>query len=253
LGRSLLSQFPKIEFDFTTIPYVNTPEKAQAAIAKINDAHAANKTKPIIFATIIDSEISKILRTNNGFFIDFLQTFLQPLEKELGSRSEHEVGKFHSAKNYDRYMVRIEAVNYALISDDGANTKQYAQADIVLVGVSRSGKTPTSLYLALQFGIFAANYPLTEEDFAKNYLPAALEEHRAKLFGLTIDPARLVQIRQERLPNSTYASLAQCQAEIDRIKLLFQKEQVNFLDSTNRSIEELAADILVRTNLKRRL
>jgi [pyruvate, water dikinase]-phosphate phosphotransferase / [pyruvate, water dikinase] kinase len=253
LGRSLLTQFTKIEFNFTTIPYVNSQEKANAAVAKINAAFAETKLRPIIFATVVDIETSKILQASKGLVIDFFHTFLQPLESEFGYLSEQAIGLFHSAKNHDRYMLRIEAVNFAMIGDDGANTKQYSNADIVLIGASRSGKTPTSLYLALQFGMLVTNYPLTEEDFAHRQLPAPLRDHRQKLFGLIIDPAKLSQIRQERLPDSKYASLEQCQEEMRLTKLLFQQEKINYLDVTNRSIEELAVDILAATNLKRRL
>jgi [pyruvate, water dikinase]-phosphate phosphotransferase / [pyruvate, water dikinase] kinase len=253
LGRSLLTQFDKNNLEFTTIPYVNTVTKARETLTKVNKAHKETNARPIVFATILNQEISKVLQSGEILFIDFFRTFIPPLEKEFGYQPEQAVGKFHSAKNYDSYMLRIDAVNYSMMSDDGSNTKDYSIADIILVGVSRSGKTPTSLYLALQFGIFAANYPITEEDFAAKKSPVVLQKYKNKLFGLIIDPARLHQIRQERLPNSRYASIEQCRTEINQIKNLFHQEQISFLDSTKRSIEELAAEILAKTSIKRRL
>lgn len=253
LGRSLLTQFPKIDFELTTIPYVNNLTKAREVITAIKTAFETTNIRPIVFATIVNSEISSLFQTSDCLFIDFFNTFLNPLEIELKTQAEDAVGKFHSANNYNKYMLRIDAINYALTCDDGSSIKDYSQADIILIGVSRSGKTPTSLYLALQFGIFAANYPITEEDFATKHFPQALIPYKNKLFGLIIDPKRLQQIRQERLPNSRYASLEQCKTEIRQIKALFQQEQINFLDTTKRSIEELAADILAKTKIKRRL
>ncbi|MCL5261460.1 MAG: kinase/pyrophosphorylase [Gammaproteobacteria bacterium] len=246
LGRSLLTQFPKINFSYTTIPYVNNLARAEQALGKIRAS--TSDERPIIFATLIDAKVSSFLQKSNALFINFLQPHLQTLENEFGHEAEKTVGKFHSTKNNGSYKLRIDAINFAILNDDGANTKQYQNADIILTGVSRSGKTPTSLYLALQYGIFVANYPLTTEDFAKNELPQILQQYRNKLLGLVIDPLRLSQIRQERLPNSQYASLKQCEQEINQAKTLFQKAQINYLDATNRSIEELAADILTSTD-----
>jgi [pyruvate, water dikinase]-phosphate phosphotransferase / [pyruvate, water dikinase] kinase len=253
LGRSLLTQFEAVGFEFVTVPYVNNATKARELQNTITQSYEESKIKPLVFATIVNPAISNILRNDKCLFIDFFSTFLDPLKKELGQQPEKAVGKFHSAKNYDTYMLRIDAINYSLASDDGSNIKDYTNADIILIGVSRSGKTPTSLYLALQFGIFAANYPITEEDFAQRKLPPVLIPFKKKLFGLIIDPARLHQIREARLPNSKYASIAQCRTEINQIKALLQKENILFLDTTQRSIEELAADIMVKTNLQRRL
>lgn len=253
LGRSLLTQFKSIDFEYYTIPYVNTLTKARDIQKEIANSYTKTKLKPIVFATIVNHTVSDILHTDKCLFIDFFRTFLQPLENELGHQPEEAVGLFHSAKNYDSYMLRIDAINYALASDDGSNIKDYSHADIILIGVSRSGKTPTSIYLALQFGVFAANYPMTEEDFAKKNLPEILSPYKKKLFGLIIDPARLHQIREIRFANSKYASLEQCRTEINQMKALLQRENVAFLDTTKRSIEELAAEILVKTNLQRRL
>jgi hypothetical protein len=149
------------------------------------------------------------------------------------------------------YDFRIDAVNFALANDDGANMKNFSQADIILIGVSRSGKTPTSLYLALQYGIKAANYPFVEEDMEALRLPTELKQHKAKLFGLTISPERLSQIREQRRPNSRYASVRQCTLELKEVERLYQREQIPFLNSTQLSIEEISAKIIAMTGLKR--
>jgi len=254
LGNSLLSQFEKICFEHVTLPYVDSKEKAFKAVEKINAAFAKDGCKPIIIDTIVNQEIRKILASAQGFTIDIFSTFLEPLEKELSTDSSYTVGKSHSIVNEPNYKVRIDAVHFALDNDDGARTRQYDAADIIIVGVSRSGKTPTCLYLALQFGIYAANYPLTEEDFEDHthHLPKTLVPYRNKLFGLSILPERLTAIRQERKPNTRYASLAQCEKEIHLAELLFHKERIPFINSTDYSIEEISTRLLEMTGISRR-
>jgi regulator of PEP synthase PpsR (kinase-PPPase family) len=253
LGRSLLSQFDMISFEYQTIPYVNTKVKVKQTIARIEQAYKNDGERPIIFATLINNNISELLQTSSALVMDFFQQFINPLENELGHKSTHMVGLSHGVKNYTDYMMRINAVNYALAYDDGANTTNYDKADIILVGVSRCGKTPTCLYLALQFGIYAANYPLTADDMISTELPACLANHRKKLFGLSIDANRLQIIRQERRPNSAYASLKTCKDELKYAENLFHHEKISYLETTSRSIEEIAAEIMILTNIKRRL
>lgn len=251
LGRSLLSQFEMISFECTTIPYVNTVQKAEQVLKRINQAFKKTGERPVIFATLINQEINKLLHQGPALIMDFFQTFINPLEAELGHSSSHAVGRSHSVKNYKEYMARINAVNYALAHDDGVNTRDYAKANVILVGVSRCGKTPTCLYLALQFGVFAANYPLTEEDMRDSAVPESLKHHREKLFGLKIDPVRLHKIRQERRPNSEYASIKRCELELQFAEALFQKEHIPFLDTSTRSVEEIAAEIMTTIKIKR--
>lgn len=253
LGRSLLTQFENITFEETTIPYVNNLTKAECVFKQIQQAADKDGKKPIIFATFVNLEIHKYLINAPGLFMDFFRTFIGPLEQELGVSSSHTVGRTHGLKNYDEYMTRINAVNYALTNDDGANIHDYNQADIILIGVSRCGKTPTCLYMALQFGLYTANYPLTKEDLENLTLPKFLKAEKQKIFGLTIDPFRLHQIRQERRPNSEYASLKTCQREVAEAEALFKQENINFLATTTRSIEEISAEILGLTGIKRRL
>jgi regulator of PEP synthase PpsR (kinase-PPPase family) len=253
LGQSLLAQFENISFTKLTRPYIDTVDKARTMVQQINYAAVSDGARPIIFDTIVNREIRAILDQSNGFMIDIFSTFLSPLEQELSAESSYSVGKSHSIMHNSNYMQRIEAVNFALENDDGARTQHYDKADLILVGVSRCGKTPTCLYMALQFGIRAANYPLTEEDMERLQLPATLKAQKHKLFGLTIDADRLSAIRHERRPNSRYASFAQCEFEVREVENLFRRENIPSIDSTHFSVEEISAKILVEKGVERRL
>ena len=252
LGHSLLTQFEQVEFTETTLPFVDTPQKAEEAVSEINAAAARDGTRPIVVSTLVDTEVSAVLAKADGLVLDCFQIFIAPLEQELGMRSSHTVGRSHSAIN-SSYFRRIDAVNFALAYDDGQATKELNNSDVVLIGVSRCGKTPTCLYLALQYGIRAANYPLIPEDFGNMRLPGQLRPWRDKLFGLTILPDRLHQIRSERRPGSKYASLANCVSEVREAETLMRNENLPYLDTTHRSIEELASTILRQANLARHI
>jgi regulator of PEP synthase PpsR (kinase-PPPase family) len=250
-GHALLSLFP-IEFKHITIPFVETEQQAYDVLTKISESFQDSKTRPLVFYTIVNTDVRKIISNSVGINYNFLDQFVAPIEKILGVPSKPEKHRTHSIHE-TTYDIRIEAVNYALANDDGANLKNYADADIILVGVSRSGKTPTSLYLALQYGIKAANYPFTEEDLGDVIkLNPALKCYKEKLFGLTIHPERLHQIRSERRANSKYASLQQCRMELREVEGLYRKERIPFLNSTKFSIEEISAKILATTGLQRR-
>ena len=252
LGHSLLAQFDSIDFEQVTIPYVDSADKAERAVERINRTAAQEGMRPIVFDTVIDRNIGKILASCNAFTIDVFATYLEPLEMELGVKPSRYVGKSHSIHDAG-YQVRIDAVHFALDNDDGARTRHYDQADVILVGVSRSGKTPTCLYLALQFGIRAANYPLTEDDLDELDLPSALKPHRNKLFGLSIEAERLAAIRNERRPNSSYSSLSKCVEEIRHAEALYARFGIPYLNSTHASIEEISTRILEVSGLKRKL
>lgn len=251
LGRGLLSQFAGLEFTRIALPFIDTPEKAHAAVAQIN-AVAASGVRPLVFSTQVRPELDAILRSCQGLYLDFFAAFMAPLEAELQQPSSHSIGLSHGLQDEQRYDTRIDAVNFALSCDDGIGTQHYPSAEVIVIGVSRSGKTPTCLYLAMQYGVRAANYPLTEEDFEQSRLPAALEACRERLIGLTISPERLQQIRQERRPDSPYASLKQCQYETRQLQALLAREQLRSLDSTHMSIEEIAASIVHERGLARR-
>lgn len=252
LGHSLLTQFEHIQFEEIIIPYVDTREKAERAVKQINEINQNNGCRPLIFSTLASLEIYQTMASSQGLLLDFFKTFIDPLEIELGTKSSHSIGKAHALDD-GTYTTRIEAMNFALSNDDGANIHNYNRADVILLGVSRCAKTPTCLYLALQFGIFAANYPFTEEDIDDLHLPAFLHDFRHKLFGLTIDPHRLHAIRHERQPNSRYASLKQCENEVRAIELLYRRHKIPFTSTTSRSIEEISSTIINTKNLKRRL
>ncbi len=255
LGRSLLAQFEKVEIRMITKPYIDSVEKARNLVEVINGAAVRDGEQPIIIDTIVDSEIRSVIREAEGFKIDIFSTFLEPLEQELATHSTYTVGRTHSIGKDEVYMDRIHSVHFALDNDDGARTHQYDQADVILIGVSRCGKTPTSLYLALQFGIRAANYPLTEDDQDEDgtlKLPPALARHRHKLFGLTIDPRRLAAIRHERRPNSRYSSMDQCMQEVGQAEGLYRQLHVPFIDTTRFSVEEISTRMIAEMGLTRR-
>ena len=251
LGRGLLSQFEGVEFVQTALTFVDTEDKARAAVAQI-DSVAATGTRPLVFATQVRPELRDILKTCRGLYLDFFEPFLGPLEGELKQVSSHSIGRSHGVNDPRRYDVRIDAINFALAADDGLGVQHYAGADVILLGVSRSGKTPTCLYLAMQYGVQAANFPVADDDLDHARLPAVLHPHRERLVGLTIAPERLQQIRQERRPNSPYAALSQCQYEVRQFALLLQRENLRALDSTHMSIEEIAASVVHDLGLARR-
>lgn len=252
LGHSLLTQFD-VELEQITMPFVDNPERARLALRQIEEANQASGERSLVFSTVIDSEVRTILRSAEAIVFDFFETFIAPLEQELKMPSTHTVGRSHGLVDNTMYDVRIDAMNYALNHDDGVTTHHYSQADVILVGVSRTGKTPACIYLALQYGVYAANYPLTEEDLETPGLPKILEPHRGKLYGLTIVPERLERIRSERRPNSRYASLRQCQYEVARAEAMFRREKIPHINTTTMSIEEIATTILHERKLKRRL
>lgn len=250
-GHALLSLFP-IEFEHITIPFVETEQHAREVLAQIKAAYETKGERPLVFYTMVNADIGRIISSSPGINYNFLDQFVAPLEKVIGIPSKPQKHRTHSMheKTYD---IRIEAVNYALANDDGSNLKDYEEADIILVGVSRSGKTPTSLYLALQYGIKAANYPFTEEDMGDILkLPPVLRSFKHKLFGLTISAQRLHAIRSERRANSRYASMPQCRMELREVENLYRKEKIPFLNSTKFSVEEISAKILANTGLKRK-
>ena len=252
LGHSLLTQFDDVTFTEITVPFVDTEDKAWETVARINRTGLADGTRPLVFSTLVNTELSGIVQQSDALYLDCFQVFIAPMEAELGVQSSHTVGRSHSVRN-NEYYNRMDAVNFALASDDGQSTKELEGADIILVGVSRCGKTPTCLYLGLQYGIRAANYPLIPEDFSVMKLPGSLDNHRDKLFGLTIRPERLQRIRNERRPGSRYAALDNCEHEVRAAETLMRQENIPVLDTTTRSIEELATVILHQANLQRHI
>ena len=252
MGHSLMTQFEGVEFRAVTLPFVSSIDKAQEVVRRIDRTAQDEGLRPIVFSTLVQDDLRDIVAGANGLFLDFFAAFVGPLERELAMRSTHRAGRAHGIADLAAYTTRINATNFALANDDGTGG-DYAHADVVLVGVSRVGKTPTCVYMALQYGVFAANYPLTEDDLESGRLPARLEAYRSKLYALTIKPERLQQIRAERRPESRYASRAQVQYELRVAEALFARFGVPSLDTTECSIEEIASRILNTTAIERRL
>src|SRR5690606_25577752 len=253
LGHSLLTQFDGVEFRQVTLPFISTAQKAEEAVRRIDATFESEGVRPIIFSTLVQEEMRESLKRAKGLFLDFFAVFLDPLEQELGVKPSRAPGRAHGMMDLNSYTLRIDATNFALANDDGAIKRDYDRADLILIGVSRSGKTPTCLYMALQYAVFAANYPLTDEDFERNALPPELLKHKHKLYGLTINPERLQQIRAERRPNSRYAAADQVEFEVRAAEALFRRYSVPYIDTTSRSIEEIASQILDETGVERRL
>ncbi len=251
LGHALLTQFSAIKFEHHSLPFIDSEEKAKQAAHTINQVAAVSSSQPLVFSTLIDDGYRNIIVGTQAHIIDFFDAFIKPLEEELCTPSSHAEGLLHGISNEVVYMSRMDAINFALKNDDGASTKEYKRADVILVGVSRSGKTPTCLYLAMQFGLCAANYPLTESDLEKGVLPEALKPYRDKLFGLMINAERLRIIRQIRRQNSEYASMAQCQKETRLINFLFKQESIHNIDSSQISVEEIATSIIQLMKINR--
>lgn len=244
-GNSILAQFPA-QPRHVRRPFIDTVDKARLVVAEINQAFAIEGKRPIVFATLVNSEVRDALAADDcsGLVMDMFRTFVEPLEAELGVKSNHRVGRFTDVSKSHEYSERIEAINFSLAHDDGQSARNLDIADVILIGVSRSGKTPTSLYLAMQHGVKAANYPLIPEDFERNSLPATLLPHKRKCFGLTIDPVRLAQIRNERRPGSRYAALDNCHQEVQDAEAMMRRAGIPWLSSTHKSIEEIATTIL---------
>jgi regulator of PEP synthase PpsR (kinase-PPPase family) len=254
LGNSLLTQFEDSHVHRVTIPFVDSMEKVADAVRQVNATATAEGRRPIVVSSVVDETMSEAIRRDtDALTLDMFQIFIQPLESELGAKSSHAAGRSHGIANSHEYFARMEAINYTQAYDDGAATRDLDKAQVILVGVSRCGKTPTSLYLALQFGIRAANFPLTPDDFADRRLPASVLPFRERLYGLTIQPERLREIREERRPGSHYAQFDNCRYEVREAEHLMHQHAIPMLDTTSKSIEEIATTILHRAKLERHI
>ena len=243
-GLSLLSQFDDLRIRHVRLSFVDDEVKAADALARINHQGTVDGHRPIVFSTLVNPRISALVQTAEALYLNLIGGFVGPLEKEFGRRATGSIGQFHRIASPDKYRERIDAINYAMAHDDGQTHAELGQADVIMVGVSRCGKTPTSLYLAIQHGIKAANYPLIPEDFERWRLPEVLYRYKDKLFGLTITPERLHEVRSERRPGSKYASLASCRTEVAQAESMMRREGIAMLSTTTKSIEEIAATIL---------
>ncbi len=242
-GHSVLTQF-ELRFREIRLPFVDTLEKAHDAVRRINAAISPDGKRPIVFSTLVKADLSAVIRKSSAVHMDLIQTFVEPLEQELGVKSTHTIGRSHNIADSDEYNKRIEAINFSLAHDDGQSHANLSAADVILVGVSRCGKTPTSLYLAMQYGIKAANYPLIPEDFERDKLPSGLVPYKSKIFGLSIASDRLAEVRNERRPGSKYAAIESCRYEVNEAEKMMRREGIRWMSSTAKSIEEIATMIL---------
>jgi len=252
IGRSLITQFDQVRFSEQSLRFVNTLERAEQARGRINEVAVADKLRPLVFSTLVKPEFRTVVMDTNSLFLDMFDTFVSPLSQELGCRPSSNFGLFHGMQDVSEYSARIEAMNFTLHHDDGSTTQQLDEADVIVIGISRTGKTPTCLYLSIQYGVRAANFPITEDDLERPGLPASLQPYRNKLLALSTEPMRLQQIRQARYPNSRYASLVQCEFEIRQAEGLYRRLGIPCVKTTLKSIEEIAATIIDLAALDRR-
>jgi regulator of PEP synthase PpsR (kinase-PPPase family) len=243
-GHSLLAQFENLRLRSVRLPFVDSLEKAYEAVGRIERQGRIDGERPIVFSTLVDTGINDVVRQANCRFLDLFATFVEPLELEFGLKSTHRMGRSHNATDSEAYQRRIAAINFSLAHDDGQQHAELSQAEVILVGVSRCGKTPTSLYLAMQHGIKAANYPLIPEDFERGRLPVELYKYKTRLFGLTITPERLAEVRSERRPGSRYAAIENCRYEVSEAESMMRREGIRWLSTTTKSIEEIATTVL---------
>ncbi|KKC99718.1 MULTISPECIES: pyruvate, water dikinase regulatory protein [Photobacterium] len=253
LGHAVLGQF-NLEIRQTTLPFVESVERAQQVKEKIDEAYRVSGVEPLVFFSIVLPEVKAVINQCQAKLYDVLDALVQPLSKDLNMQPNAMLGRSHSiSRDVASYQDRIAAIEYTLAHDDGISLNNLDQADIILLGVSRCGKTPTSLYLAMQFGIRAVNYPFIADDMHSLKLPKGIEPYRYKTYGLTIDTERLVTIRNERYANSQYASEGQCESELSKVEAMFRREAIPYLNTTSLSVEEISTRLLDISGLKRRM
>jgi [pyruvate, water dikinase]-phosphate phosphotransferase / [pyruvate, water dikinase] kinase len=252
IGHSVLTQFESVDFETFRLPFVDSEAKAEHAALRIKSCQMKTGVRPIVVNTIMDQALSDIVATGGGLMLDVFAPFIEPLQEELGMKRNSRVGKAHGLTNFAEYEARINATNYALSHDDGIDVR-YDDAEVILVGVSRVGKTPTCLYMALHYGVKAANYPLTEEDLERFELPERLQPYRSRLFALSIDAQRLAQVREARRPGSKYATIAQCRRELELAEKLYRRDDIPMQSTTNTSIEEIASKILSQLGIEKHM
>ncbi|AGF48330.1 conserved hypothetical protein of the DUF299 family [Candidatus Kinetoplastibacterium oncopeltii TCC290E] len=252
-SNAVLSQFDTMKFKQIHLPFIFSLEKAKEVVNRINQNALDTGNLPIVFSTLVNHEIMNTVRSANGIFLDIFGTFVSNIEQLIGHKSNNSIGRSHNVTNTEKYRNRIDAINFSLSHDDGQFVHQLNQADVILIGVSRCGKTPTSLYLAMQYAIKAANFPLTPDDFERNTLPSTIFPYKNKLFGLSIHPERLSEVRNERRPNSSYSTIEQCRYEVTESEKMMRRDGIPWLSTTTKSIEEIATTVLQEIGLDRKL
>ncbi|MGC9239819.1 MAG: pyruvate, phosphate dikinase/phosphoenolpyruvate synthase regulator [Acidithiobacillus sp.] len=243
-GKSLLAQFRDIAFSTRTIPFVDGLERAEAAAREIDACQRRTGQRAIVFSTLVDAAAQRRIVGTGAFVLNLFEAFITPLEKELARPSVHTLGRAFRPQGEVFHQRWLDAMEFALAHDDGIHPEHYSEADLILVGVSRSGKTPTALFLAMNFSLKVGNYPLTDGDLEHDALPAPLAPWRNKLVALTIEPETLHTIREKRRASPQYAALSVCRREVRAAERIFRKAHLPVFDSTGTSVEELASGIL---------
>jgi [pyruvate, water dikinase]-phosphate phosphotransferase / [pyruvate, water dikinase] kinase len=243
MGNALLIQFPSLRFERRLIPFISTVEEARRVVS-ILDVAAAGPVTPLAFSTTALEEVRQELLRTTCPLIDFFDLHMERVESILRVKGIRVAARLHGMGDVQRYNARMAAVEYAIEHDDGQSMRALDKADVILVAPSRCGKTPTTMYLALQHGIFVANYPLVDEDFEIAELPRPVRELRDRCFGMTTTPARLSQIRNARRPNSRYASLEQCSYELRQAEAMYRNHHLPVINSSAKSVEEMSTVIL---------
>jgi hypothetical protein len=247
MGNALLIQFPDLRFERRLLPFITSVEEARRVVA-ILDTATARPVTPLAFSTIAVEEVRQELLRTKCPLVDFFGMHMESVESILGAKGIRVAARLHGMGDVKRYNARMAAVEYAIEHDDGQSMRALDKADVILVAPSRCGKTPTTMYLALQHGIFVANYPLVDEDFASAELPRPVQALRERCFGLTTTPARLSQVRHERRPNSRYASLEQCSYELRQAEAMYRNHRLPVINSSTKSVEEMSTVILQTLN-----
>lgn len=251
LGNTLLTQFSGLPVTKEYLPFIDSEDKAEIALTKIKNNYLQYGEKPILITSIANLHIRNKFKLSYVLNIDFFESFLPLLEQEFAQKASQKVGMSHGINDEEKYYKRIDAIDFSLFNDDGATVKNYDKADVILIGVSRVGKTPTCLYLAVNYGVKAANYPLVENDFLSDKLPKVLRPYCNKVFGLTIEPEKLYSIRQSRLPNSIYSNLNICKKELLIAEKLMNINHIPVLNTSKKSIEEISVEIMQKIKLYR--
>ncbi|MBX2882344.1 MAG: kinase/pyrophosphorylase [Granulosicoccus sp.] len=245
MAHSLLSQFPNIEFHLETFTFIDDEQKATELVNRCRMiGQCADDNAPMVFLTMVNEDLRALFFKAGIAVFDLFQTFIGPMEEFLGVKSSHTIGQSHGVQDEKAYTSRIAAVHFAMQTDDGMDVEHYRKADLIVIGVSRCGKTPASLYMSLHYGLYVSNYPLTGQELEFKRLPTVLEANKHKLFGLTIDPFRLLKIRQKRYQGSSYSDADTCQREIAQAESIYRTESIPYINSTTMSVEEIGAMIV---------
>ncbi|MEI5676097.1 MULTISPECIES: pyruvate, water dikinase regulatory protein [unclassified Nocardioides] len=243
MGNALLIQFPDTRFERTLIPFIHTVDDARRVVAQLDEAMDGPIT-PLVFCTAATDEVRAELHQTRAPLIDFFEMHMAKVETIIGQQGVREAARLHGVGDIKRYNSRMAAVEFTIEHDDGQSLRALEKSDVILLAPSRCGKTPTSMYLALQHGLFVANYPLVDEDLEADDLPEPVQPYLERCFGLVTTVDRLSRVRNERRPNSRYASPEQCRWELRRAGELFKAHRLPVIDSSAKSVEEISALIL---------